>query len=65
MNKTYVITKTMFVRYWVDKHKKPYQEIQIQDMSDADLELWQRVEALNNVKLGVRFKGAVERNIVH
>jgi hypothetical protein len=34
-------------------------------MSDEDLKRWQWIEALNNVKVGVRFKGDVERNIVH
>ena len=61
----YPIMKDIFVRYLVNKHKKPYRDIQIADMSVEDLKRWQRIEALNNVKIGVSFKGDVKRNIVH
>ena len=61
----YPVMKDSFVRYLVNKHKKPYRDIQIADMSDEDLKRWQRIEALNNVKIGVSFKGDVKRNIVH
>jgi len=61
----YPVMKDIFVRYLVNKHKKPYRDIAIADMSDEDLKRWQAIEALNNVKVGVRFVGDVERNIVH
>ena len=61
----YPVMKDIFVRYLVNKHKKPYRDIQITDMSDEDLKRWQWIEALNNVKIGVSFKGDVKRNIVH
>ena len=61
----YPVMKDIFVRYLVNKHKKPYRDIAIADMSDEDLKRWQWIEALNNVKVGVRFVGDVERNIVH
>ena len=61
----YPVMKDIFVRYLVNKHKKPYKDIALADMSDEDLKRWQWIEALDNVKVGVRFVGDVKRNIVH
>jgi hypothetical protein len=35
----YPVMKDIFVRYLVNKHKKPYRDIKIADMSDEDLKL--------------------------
>jgi hypothetical protein len=60
----YPVVKDIFVRYLQNKHQMPYKDIQVKDLSDADLLRWKSIENLNNVKLGVNL-GDVKRNIVH
>ena len=60
----YPVVKDIFVRYLQNKHQIPYKDIQVKDLSDADLLRWKSIENLNNVKLGVNL-GDVKRNIVH
>ena len=48
----------------MNKHQKPYKDIQVKDLSDKDLLRWKDIEAINNVKLGV-YLGDVKRNIVN
>tara|TARA_Y100001938_G_C8065824_1_gene420125 strand:- start:97 stop:312 length:216 start_codon:yes stop_codon:yes gene_type:complete len=60
----YPVMKEIFMRYLANKHQKPYKDIQVKDLSDADLLRWKRIEALDNVSLGV-YLGDVKRNIVH
>ena len=60
----YPVMKDIFVRYLVNKHKKPYKDIALADMSNEDLQRWQKVEALDNKIVGVRFVGDVKRNII-
>ena len=60
----YPVVKDIFIRYLQNKHQMPYKDIQVKDLSDADLLRWKSIENLNNVKLGVNL-GDVKRNIVH
>ena len=60
----YPVMKDIFMRYLVNKHQKPYKDIQVKDLSDKDLLRWKDIEAINNVKLGV-YLGDVKRNIVN
>ena len=60
----YPVMKDIFMRYLQNKHQMPYKDIQVKDLSDADLLRWKSIENLNNVKLGVNL-GDVKRNIVH
>ena len=60
----YPVMKDIFMRYLQNKHKMPYKDIQVKDLSDKDLQRWKRIEALDNVSLGV-YLGDVKRNIVH
>ncbi len=53
MKEVYVSEKEKFVNYLAKKHKKSYEDILVKDLSVEDLQLWQSIEDLNNVKLSI------------
>ena len=55
-NFMYPLMKDIFIRYLSRKHHKPYNKITPSEMSEKDIKLWQEVEAMNGVKVGVTLK---------
>tara|TARA_R100000388_G_C7168252_1_gene122614 strand:+ start:103 stop:282 length:180 start_codon:yes stop_codon:yes gene_type:complete len=53
LKKVYVSEKEKFIDYLAKKHKKSYEDILVKDLSVEDLQLWQSIEDLNNVKLSI------------
>ena len=53
MKEVYVSEKEKFIDYLAKKHKKSYEDILVKDLSVEDLQLWQSIEDLNNVKLSI------------
>ncbi|MGI9359363.1 MAG: hypothetical protein ACR2ON_08160 [Paracoccaceae bacterium] len=64
-NYVYPLVKTIFIRWLSRRHGKPFNDIKIANMSDAELKRWQEVEALNGTKLGVSFSDNVDRKVVN
>ena len=53
LKEVYVSEKEKFIDYLAKKHKKSYEDILVKDLSVEDLQLWQSIEDLNNVKLSI------------
>ena len=53
LKEVYVSEKEKFIDYLAKKHKKSYEDILVKDLSVKDLQLWQNIEDLNNVKLSI------------
>tara|TARA_R100000900_G_scaffold111371_1_gene86945 strand:+ start:905 stop:1114 length:210 start_codon:yes stop_codon:yes gene_type:complete len=60
---TYEANIKKFHEYLEAKHKMPFWEIQIKNISDQDLQKWREIENMRNVKIGFSFGDNVKRDI--